>query len=242
MLFRLAWLALGLGRLRAIRRAAQAFDPLPDGVRELESRLRVSAAWYLSPEMESPATFGIRPPSILLPERFPKLSQAFQRAIAGHELLHVVRRDWILNLAEEFILTAFWFHPGVAWVVNRIRLSREQTVDAEVVRLTHARKPYLNALLEIASGSPGPALGAAPTFLKERQLAQRIELVVKEVTMSKARLCLSLTAIIGLLILAGGVGVWVFPLKSARSRLPLRVPPQRRKLHRSSAVSDRSRK
>jgi TonB family protein len=214
MVIRLAWLMLGLGRLRAIRRAAHAFDPLPDGVRELESRLRVSPAWYLSPAMESPATFGIRPSSILLPERFPTLSEDFQRAIAGHELLHVARRDWILNLAEELILTAFWFHPAVAWVVHRIRLSREQMVDAEVVRLISARKPYMSALLEIASGGAGPALGAAPTFLKERQLAQRIELLVKEVTMSKARLFTSLIAIIGMLILAGGIGVWAFPLQA----------------------------
>jgi len=214
LLVRLAWLALGLGRLRAIRRTARAFNPLPDGVRELQSRLGVSPAWYLTPGLESPATFGLRPPSILLPERFPSLDEAFQRAIAGHELLHVVRGDWILNLAEEIILTVFWFHPAVAWVVNRIRLSREQAVDAEVVRLINARKPYMSALLEIAGGSPGPALGAAPTFLKERQLAQRIEMLVKEVTVSKPRLFLSLTAIVGLLTLAGGVGVWAFPLRA----------------------------
>jgi TonB family protein len=214
MLIRMAWLMLGLGRLRAIRRSAHAFDPLPDGVRELESRLRVSPTWYLSPAMESPATFGLRPSSILLPERFPTLSEDFQRAIAGHELLHVARRDWILNLAEELILTVFWFHPAVAWVVHRIRLSREQTVDAEVVRLISARKPYMSALLEIASGGAGPALGAAPTFLKERQLAQRIELLVKEVYMSKTRLFTSITAIIGLLILAGGIGTWAFPLQA----------------------------
>ncbi|MGO8787773.1 MAG: TonB family protein [Terriglobia bacterium] len=211
---RLGWLALGLARLRAIRRGAQPFDPLPDGVRELQLRLRVSPAWYLSPGIESPATFGLRPPSILLPERFPTMNEAFQRAIAGHEMLHVVRRDWIQNLAEELILTIFWFHPAVAWVVNRIRLSREQTVDAEVVRLIGARKPYLSALLEIAGGNPGPALGAAPAFLKERQLAYRIEMLVKEVTMSKARLYLSLTAIVGLSTLAGVVGVWAFPLRA----------------------------
>lgn len=214
MLVRLAWLALGLRRLRAIRQAALAFDPLPAFVRELESKLRVSPAWYLSSGMDSPATFGIRPPSILLPERFPSLNEAFQRAIAGHEILHVARRDWIFNLAEELILTVFWFHPAMAWLVHRIRLSREQIVDAEVVRLISARKPYMSALLEIASSGPGPALGAAPTFLKERQLAQRIELLVKEVTMSKPRLFLSLTAIIGLLILAGGVGIWAFPLRA----------------------------
>ena len=114
--------------------------------------------------MESPATFGIRPPSILLPERFPTLEEAFQRAIAGHELLHVARRDWILNLVEEFILTVFWFHPAVAWVVNRIRLSREQTVDAEVVRLFSARKPYMSALLEIAQAAPDPHWAQPPLF------------------------------------------------------------------------------
>ena len=214
IMVRLGWLALGLSRLRAIRRAAHAFDPLPDGVRELQLRLRVSPAWYLSPRIESPATFGIHPPSILLPERFPDLNRDFQRAIAGHEMLHIVRHDWIQNLVEELILTVFWFHPALAWVVNRVRLSREQTVDAEVVRVISARKPYLSALLEIAGGSPGPALGAAPTFLKERQLAYRIETLVKEVTMSKARLYLSLTTIIGLLTLAGVAGVWAFPLRA----------------------------
>jgi D-alanyl-D-alanine endopeptidase (penicillin-binding protein 7) len=215
MLVRLAWLALGLGSLRAIRRAAVAFDPLPGAVRELESRLGVSPGWYLSPEVESPATFGIRPPSILLPERFNTMGEASQRAIAGHELLHVQRRDWILNLVEELILTVLWFHPAVVWVVHRIRLSREQTVDAEVVRLVSARKPYMSALLEIAAGGMGPALGTAPTFLKERQLAQRIELLLKEVTMSKPRLFLSVTVIAGLLILAVGVGIWVFPLRAS---------------------------
>jgi TonB family protein len=230
MLVRLGWLALGLRRLRAIRRSAQALEPLPDCVRELESRLRVSPAWYLAPGMESPATFGIRPPSILLPERFPALSEAFQRAIAGHELLHVARRDWMLNLAEELILTVFWFHPAVVWVINRIRLSREQTVDLEVVRLVSARKPYMSALLEIASGSPGPALGAAPTFLKERQLAHRIELLVKGVTMSKTRLFLSLSAILALLILAGVAGVWAFPLRAPAQAAKAAGQPQEKEI------------
>jgi TonB family protein len=211
---RLGWLALGVGRLRAIRRAARALDPLPDWLRELESKLSVSPAWYLSSEMESPATFGIRPPSVLLPNRFLTLSDASQRAVAGHELMHVARRDWLFNLVEELILTVFWFHPAVAWVVNRIRLSREQAVDEEVVRNFSARKPYMNALLEIASGGAGPALGAAPTFLKERQLANRIELLVKEISMSKTRLLLSLAAIAGLLILAGVVTARAFPLRA----------------------------
>jgi TonB family protein len=223
MLVRLAWLALGLGRLRAIRRAAYAFNPLPGWISELESRLGVSPSWYLSAAIESPATFGVRPPSVLLPDRFPTLSESFQRAIAGHELLHVARRDWIFNVAEELVLTALWFHPAVVWVVDRIRLSREQAVDAEAVRLISARKSYMGALLEIASGGTGPALGAAPTFIKERQLAHRIELLVKEVAVSKPRLYASLIGTVGLLTLAGVLSTWAFPLRAPASAAASRV-------------------
>lgn len=214
MLIRLTWLAVGVSKLRAICRTARPLDPLPPCVGELKSRIGVSAVLYMAPRLDGPATFGIRPASILLPERFPTLPEPCQRAIAGHELLHVARHDWILNLGEELILTLFWFHPAVAWVVNRIRLSREQTVDAEVVRLFSARKPYMNALLEVATGGLVSTPWAAPTFLKERQLVNRIELLVKEGTMSKLRLSLSLCTMISMLILAGGVGVWAFPLRA----------------------------
>jgi TonB family protein len=214
-LIRLAWLAVGLGRLRAIRRTAQALDSLPSGVRELASQLGVSPDWYLSRGIQSPATFGIRPPTILLPERFLALDVAFQRAIAGHELMHARRRDWIVHLVEECILAVFWFHPAVAWMVQRIRLSREQTVDAEVVRLIGARQPYMTALLDIAVGGCSSRWGAVPSFLEERQLARRMELLAKEVGMSKARLILSVTAIMGLLTLAAGVGIWAFPLRAS---------------------------
>jgi TonB family protein len=214
IIVRLVRLGVGSAKLRAIRLAARAFFPLPLDVREVELRLRVFPRWYLSPGVESPATFGLRRPAILLPARFPGLASEFQRAIAGHELLHVARHDWLQNVFEELILAVFWFHPAVAWLVSRIRLSREQAVDAEVVRAISPRKPYLQALLEIAGGDLGAGLGAAPTFLRERQLTRRIEMLVKEGNMSKGRLCVSLMAMIGLLAIAGVAGVHRFPLRT----------------------------
>ena len=221
---RLARLGAGLARLRAMRLAARPFHPLPEGVRALQLQLRAFPGWYVSAAVESPATFGLRRPAILLPERFPRLASDFQRAIAGHELLHVARRDWLQNLLEELILAVFWFHPAVAWVVSRVRLCREQTVDAEVVRVLSPRKHYLKALLEIAGGNLGPGLGAAPTFLRERQLARRIEMLVKEDTMSKARLCASLAAMMGLLAVAGVAAVRKFPLRAPEQVSALGAP------------------
>jgi TonB family protein len=213
ILFRFLGLALGLGKLRSHRDGSTAFKPLPAAVAELQSRLGVRASFFISPTLDGPATFGFRNPTILLPRRFLDLSEPSQRGIVCHELLHVARRDWVFNLVEEVIVAFFWFHPAVRWLVSRIRLWREQVVDAEVVECLGTRKPYMYALLEIAAGEIAPALRAAPAFLSERQLARRIELLVKEVSMSKARLISSFSILVVVLILAGGLAVRAFPLK-----------------------------
>jgi TonB family protein len=192
-------LGLGLWRLGHYRRFALRIAPLPRVLREAQGLIGVAPAWYFSDRVESPVTFGWLNPAIILPTRFQRMEESQQRAIACHELLHVARRDWLVNLFEELILTFFWFHPAVWWVVRSIRLSREQVVDSEVVTLTRARKPYLHALLEIAGAARAMPM-PAPLFLTESQLARRVASLAKEVRMSKPRLIASLA--IALVILA----------------------------------------
>ncbi len=213
ILLRLVWLAAAYARLRRLLAKARSLEPLPEFVEELQSRLGVSARLLVVPGFSSPATFGIRRPMILLPAHFLELSAKQQEAIVAHELLHAARRDWAFNLAEEIVLALFWFHPVVWWLVNRIRLSREQVVDREVVRLVGARRPYLDALLEIAAKAGSPALAAAP-FLNETQLAERIRMLVKEDVMSKRRLILTVCAVAALTLAAGIASIRAFPLSS----------------------------
>jgi hypothetical protein len=139
----------------------------------------------------------------------------FQATIACHELLHVRRRDWAHHLAEEILRGALWFHPAIAWLIARVRLAREQVVDLEVIRLTQERKPYLEALLEFATGHSRTTPIPAPPFLVERQLPERVALMLKEVRMSRTRLIASLTATACCIALAIILAVWVFPLKAA---------------------------
>jgi TonB family protein len=211
---RLGWLALGLARLRRYRCRADRLFPLPAAVRDVAAQLGLNPAFYVSDEADSPITFGKLHPAVLFPRGFLAMDAHAQRAIACHELLHIERHDWAWNLVEEFILALFWFHPAVWWLVGRIRLTREMVVDSEVLLLTRERKSYLNALLEIASGKLAPSAAPAPFFLRERQLAERVALMLKEVSMSKSRLAVSLTAVCGLLLLSAGVAVWSFPLQA----------------------------
>jgi beta-lactamase regulating signal transducer with metallopeptidase domain len=215
---RFAILAMGLLKLRHLRRASSPISLFPESAAALEgmrARLEISTEFRLSPNVDSPVTFGLAAPVVLLPERFPSVDAQFQAAIACHELLHVRRHDWAQHLAEEILRATLWFHPAIAWLIARVRLAREQVVDLEVIRLTQERKPYLEALLEFATGRSRIAAIPAPPFLVERQLAERVALMLKEVRMSRTRLIASLTAISCCIAFAVILVVSTFPLKAA---------------------------
>jgi TonB family protein len=218
-------LALGLWRLSHYRRTAVRIAPLSAALREAQALVGVEPAFYLSDRVATPVTFGWLDPAIILPTQFERMDESHQLAIACHELLHVARRDWLMNLSEELILTFFWIHPAVWWLVRRIHLSREQVVDCQVVALTGARKPYLHALLEIAA-MPRAMTLPAPLFLVENQLARRVAILVKEVRMSKPRLIASLVIALAVVVGTGWWGVKTFWLSApARSALAANIVP-----------------
>ena len=219
VVLRLAWMALGLGRLWLYRRHAERINQTPEAVREAQRLVPASSVFFISHQIPTPATFGFFKPAILFPARFLEMGPAMQKAIALHELLHVERRDWLWNMFEEVVLTLLWFHLPLWWVVRSARLSREQVVDAEAVRRSKARRPYLKALLEMAGQKRLAESLPAPLFLRENQLAERVALMMKEVHMSRTRSTISiLTAAVALLI-AGAALVWAFPLKTSAQQM-----------------------
>jgi beta-lactamase regulating signal transducer with metallopeptidase domain len=227
MVARFVSISLGLLKLRQIRRASPPISLSAESaavLEEMRAQLRAHAEFRLSTGVDSPVTFGLAAPVILLPVRFLAIDAQSQAAIGCHELLHVRRRDWAHHLTEEAIGATFWFHPAIAWIIARVRLAREQVVDLDVVRLTNARKPYLEALLEFANARASIAAIPAPPFLAERQLVERVTLMLKEDRMSRTKLVASLTASSFCIALATIFAVWSFPLKAASHSWP--YPPQ----------------
>jgi bla regulator protein blaR1 len=216
VVLRLAWLGLGLRRLALVRGRARRMDPAP-AIVDLAARLGVRADFYLSAEVDAPATFGHGRPTVLLPEAFLVLSPAAQRSVAAHELLHVRRRDWAATVAEELVRAALWFHPAVHWLLGRIRLCREQVVDREAAALGD-RRAYLDALLEVARGLVRARPLPASLMLGEGHLKARIELLLEEVDMSKTKIAVCLSASVAALAVAAAAAVWSFPLVDAKPR------------------------
>ncbi len=215
ILLRTLWIALGLCRLWLYRRQAQPIEQVPQAVEEARRLVPVFPALFISCQLQIPATFGFIRPAILFPMRFLKMEPSMQKAIALHELLHVQRRDWLWNMFEELVLTLLWFHIPLWWVVRSARLSREQVVDAEAVRRSQARRPYLKALLEMAGQKRLAENLPAPLFLRESQLAERVALMMKEAHMSRKKLAVSISTAAVVLLTAGVTLVWAFPLKTS---------------------------
>jgi TonB family protein len=203
-----------LRRVRRHRRQAGLLTPPPARFAAMASRLGVSPSFCLSTGVSGPVTFGVRNPVILLPAQFLEMPSGAQEAIVCHELVHIRRRDWAFTMAEELIRAVFWFHPAIWWLLGQIQLTREQTVDREVIDITAAREQYIDALLAVAGARVQLDLAPAPLFLKKSHLSQRVALILKEASMSKQRLLSSLAAIGGALLITARLAVLSFPINA----------------------------
>ncbi len=209
---RASWFAFGLVTLARVRRRAARLEPRPGSVVDAIGLAGADAEFRVSATPSRPVTFGVVRPVVVVPSDFAGFRDDEQKAIATHELIHVRRHDWVRNLGDEVVRAVAWFHPAAWWLTRQIRLAREQVVDQEVVGHLGARKPYLDALLRLASPDRGSVLVPAPLFLGRSHLADRVALLLKEVRMSRPRLALSFAAMAVFLLVTGRAVVAAFPL------------------------------
>ena len=80
------------------------------------------------------ATWGLRRPRIGLPRGAADWPEARIRAVLRHELAHVRRRDWSVQLAAQFVGAAQWFNP-LCWIAGRrLRQLSEMACDDAALR------------------------------------------------------------------------------------------------------------
>ena len=128
---------------------------LPDAVRVVESRL-----------VGTPTVVGWMRPIVLLPvAALANLTPAQVAAILAHELAHVRRHDYLVNLLQSLGETFLFYHPAVWWVSGRIRAERENCCDDVALATCGDRVGYASALAALeewhgGEAAPAPALGA----------------------------------------------------------------------------------
>lgn len=148
---------------------------------EIQRQLRVSrpVALLESTIAQVPMVIGWLRPVLLIPTGvLTGLTQEQLRAIIAHELAHIHRHDYLVNLLQSVVETLLFYHPAVWWVSRLIRDEREHCCDDIAIKvqcdaLTYARA--LTRLESLRSDQPGIAVAATG-----RSLLCRIQRLVQD--------------------------------------------------------------
>lgn len=101
----------------------------------------------ISNKAQGPFLFGALRPVIVLPVgAVIGLSPAMLETILAHELAHIVRHDYLVNMVQCLVETVLFYHPAVWWVSHRVRDERETCCDDRVVACLEDRLTYARAL------------------------------------------------------------------------------------------------
>jgi beta-lactamase regulating signal transducer with metallopeptidase domain len=177
----LVGIAAGFVRLRGLARGT---TPLLEGDWPVVAR-EVEAAYGLTRpvallQSDHPAllvTWGLLRPRVFLPAAARDWPAERIRIVLRHELAHVVRRDWTVQVAAACFGAVCWFNP-LAWIaVRRLRQESEYACDDVVLRHGIDGEQYATHLLAIARAVCQPRTGwiPAPAIARHSTLEQRIQ-------------------------------------------------------------------
>ncbi len=208
-----------------IRRAACS-RPLPENLLAVAGQcfgaLRVSPVAILySSAIQGPLTLGIRKPVLILPERFfAQVTEGDLACALCHEMAHIRRYDFLLNLIYEVLLLPLSYHPFALLIKTRVDQSRELACDETAAKFS-TREAYARSLFSIAqSMSAGPsatASGYALGLFDTNTLEERIMILLdKKNRLSKSWGRILAIATVGCLLLVS-MGAAAFSLQPAQS-------------------------
>ena len=141
--------------------------------------LQTSVQLLESKLAEVPMVIGHLKPIILIPVgMLSGLAPSEVEAILAHELAHVKRYDYLINIFQTVIESLLFFNPAVWWISQTIRKHREHCCDDIAVRCCGNQLIYASALSNLGAWSlRSPALGMG-LFKTKNELLMRIKRLV----------------------------------------------------------------
>jgi len=125
-----------------------------------------------------PMVAGHFKPIILVPATMLTTLPASEiEAILLHELAHILRRDYIMNLLQSFADIIFFFNPAVLWLSSLIRDERENCCDDIAIGEVKNKKQFIHALLSFQEYNLHSKYAA--TFPgRKKHLAERVKRII----------------------------------------------------------------
>lgn len=145
------WYLGGWCQLQKLRRIGT--KAVTDTVRQVSSQLaerlgiRRAVGIVESALVQVPTVIGHFKPVVLLPaSALTGLDEVQLTAMIAHELAHIKRCDYLVNIAQTVVEILGFYHPAVWWMSRQIRAERENCCDDIAVALLQNKKDYAGAL------------------------------------------------------------------------------------------------
>lgn len=210
-------LSFDLSQLRQLRRQGVS-SPGPEWeryVKVLAGRMGIDrkVQLFISRHLQVPVMIGFLRPVILLPVAMVNnLSPEQLEAILLHELAHIRRNDYLLNIFQSIVETILFFNPFVWWISKNIRLEREHCCDDLVIAGTVQPLHYARALVALEeyrlTVNPMAMAAADDKHHLFHRIKRIMEMKTKNLNYSQRLLAL-------LIIVTGLVSIaWLSPGKS----------------------------
>lgn len=154
---------------------------------QLKERMKIRHKISLleSSVISSPMVIGALKPVILVPMGLATgLNPDQIECLLAHELAHIRRKDYMVNVFQSMVEIVLFFHPMVWWVSKMVREERENCCDMDVIDVKENRIVYARALLNLETiRNSNPELALASTGGK---LFDRIQRITGQESVEKA--------------------------------------------------------
>ncbi len=178
-LFLLIRLIVGIGAVWHISACSNNFSrAVKQQLSNWDRRVNVR----LSNRITVPMVWGFLRPVILLPTDADQWQTERLRAVLFHELAHIKRRDWMMQMIAQVVCAVYWFNPFVWFAARWMRIEAEQACDDQVLNAGYQPTDYAQHLLDIVRNMKvaGFASRAAVAIARSSKIEGRLRTVLAE--------------------------------------------------------------
>ncbi|MBU8892887.1 MAG: M48 family metalloprotease [Bacteroidales bacterium] len=138
--------------------------------------IKKTVCYIESQLVKIPLVLGYLKPVIVIPaEMLSGIPSDQIEAIIAHELAHIRRNDYIINVLQTIIETVFFFHPAVWYVSSQIRNERENCCDDIALTVCNGSLVYAKALVSVQELTLGKYYAAVAFSGRKKHLLNRIK-------------------------------------------------------------------
>jgi beta-lactamase regulating signal transducer with metallopeptidase domain len=204
---RLGWLASRAERVTGGPWARIAADMSRAG------GLRRTPVLLQSPDAALLATWGFVRPKVMLPSDVSGWPEDRVRIVLAHELAHVRRGDWLVQMAAEVVRSLYWFNPLVWLACRRLRLESEQACDDAVLKMGVEGSAYATELVDLARAFKSqqemflPAAAIARSSSLERRVRAMLNVRLDREPITRPASVAAAALFVAVAVLVAGFGV-----------------------------------